>query len=202
LGGAESDTHFVTPEIGRAWQQIWDEDLVPYRELHAAMPIVMMNHAAYADSPGRNEPASASPFWITEVLRKRIGYRGIILSDDLEMGGILKFLPVEQAAVAAIEAGSDLLEICHSPELILRTYEALISEAENSGTFCRLLMAGARETARKRAALYPNGNPPELPANELEALRERMMRFSEKIGQATMEADVATPRATAPAETS
>jgi beta-N-acetylhexosaminidase len=202
LGGATSDTHFVTPEIGRAWQQIWDEDLVPYRELHAAMPMVMMNHATYSDSPGRNEPASASPFWITEVLRKRIGYRGIILSDDLEMGGILKFLPVEEAAVAAIQAGSDLLEICHSPELILRTYEALISEAESSGTFCRLLMAGARETARKRAVLYPGVEAPELTVAELETLRERMVRFSEKIAAATLEADAATPRATAPAETS
>jgi beta-N-acetylhexosaminidase len=202
LGGAESDTHFVTPEIGRSWQQIWDEDLVPYRELHAAMPIVMMNHAAYADSPGRNQPASASPFWITEVLRKRIGFRGIILSDDLEMGGILKFLPVEQAAVAAIEAGTDLLEICHSAELILRTYEALIAEAERSGTFCRLLMAGARETARKRAVLYASGEAPELAAGQLDALKEEMVRFSEKIAEATMMADAATPRATAPAETS
>ncbi len=202
LGGAASDTHFVTPEIGRAWQQIWDEDLVPYRELHSAMPIVMMNHAAYSDSPGRNEPASASPFWITEVLRKRIGYRGIILSDDLEMGGILKFLPVEEAAVAAIQAGTDLLEICHSAELILRTYEALIGEAERSGTFCRLLMAGARETARKRAALYSGGAAQELTVEQIEALRGRIVRFSEKIAEATMEADVATPRATAPAETS
>ena len=63
----------------------------------------------------KNEPASASRFWITQKLAKRIGYKGMILSDDLEMGGILKFLPVEEAAVAAIRAGSDLLEICHSP---------------------------------------------------------------------------------------
>ncbi len=57
------------------------------------MPMVMMNHAAYPKTPGKNEPASASRFWITETLRKRIGYKGIILSDDLEMGGILKFCP-------------------------------------------------------------------------------------------------------------
>ncbi len=71
--------------------------------------------------------------------------RGSFFSDDLEMGGILKFLPVEDAAVAAIRAGSDLLEICHSPELILRTYEALVSEGERSAAFRKLLLATARD---------------------------------------------------------
>jgi beta-N-acetylhexosaminidase len=202
LGGAASDTHFVTPEIGRSWQQIWSEDLVPYRELHAAMPMIMMNHAAYPHTPGKNEPASASTFWITEVLRKRIGYRGIILSDDLEMGGILKFLPVEEAAIAAINAGTDLLEICHSAELILRTYEALISEAERSGAFSRLLMAGARETARKRARLYAGRPAPSLTSTQLQGLQKKSVQFNEKMMALAAGAGTADPRNSAPAEIS
>ena len=67
--------------------------------------------------------------------RKRIGYRGLIFSDDLEMGGALKFLPIEGAAIEAIRAGMDLIEICHSPELILRCFESLIHEAERSKVF-------------------------------------------------------------------
>ncbi len=78
LGGATGDTHFVTPAIQRAWKQLWEEDVVPYRELHREMPMIMMNHAAYPRTPGGNEPASASRFWIAETLRKRIGYKGII----------------------------------------------------------------------------------------------------------------------------
>ncbi len=140
LGGASGDTHLLTPEITRTWKQMWNEDLVPYRELHADLPMIMVNHAAYPATPGGNRPASASDFWITKVLRRRIGYRGIIFSDDLEMGGILKFLPVEQAAIAAIRAGTDVLEICHSAELILRSYEAMISEAERSPAFKTLLL--------------------------------------------------------------
>jgi beta-N-acetylhexosaminidase len=200
LGGATGDTHFVTPEIERTWQQIWNEDLVPYRELHAAMPMVMMNHAAYPATPGKIRPASASDFWITTVLRKRIGYRGIILSDDLEMGGILKFLPVEQAAIAAVRAGSDLLEICHSAELILRSYEALIAEGERSAAFRTLLLGRAREVARKRQRLYPKRVVRPLTAKQLDALRERMLRFRDRI--AASEADAINPRAVAPAEIS
>lgn len=200
LGGATGDTHFVTPEIERTWQQIWDEDLIPYRDLHAAMPMIMMNHAAYPHTPGRNCPASASAFWITTVLRKRIGYRGIILSDDLEMGGILKFLPVDEAAVAAVRAGSDLLEICHSAELILRSYEALIAEAERSAAFRKLLLDRGREVARKRQRLYRKGVARPLTAKQFQTLQARVVRFRERI--AASEADAISPRAVAPAEIS
>ena len=202
LGGATGDTHFVTPEIERTWPQMWDEDVVPYRELHRAMPMIMMNHAAYPHTPGKNEPASASRFWITETLRKRIGYKGIILSDDLEMGGILKFLPVEEAAVAAIRAGSDLLEICHSAELILRSYDALVSEGERSAAFRKVLMATARDGARKRARLYARGVAPPLSANRLEALRKSILEFNQAVAAITNAAADAAPRAASPAEAS
>src|SRR5262249_6591723 len=145
---------------------------VPYRELHRTMPMIMTNHAAYPRTPGKNEPASASRFWINKTLRKKIGYKGIVLSDDLEMGGILKFLPVEEAAVAAIRAGSDLVEICHSAELILRSYEALISEAERSGAFRKYLLAAATVSTRKRARLYARGLPPVLKPKKLSSLRD------------------------------
>jgi len=202
LGGATGDTHFVTPEIQRTWPQLWDEDAVPYRELHREMPMIMMNHAAYPHTPGKNEPASASRFWIAETLRKRIGYKGIILSDDLEMGGILKFLPVEEAAVAAIRAGSDLLEICHSAELILRTEEALVSEGERSAAFRKMLLTTARDAARKRARLYASGVAPTLSAKKLEALRKSILDFNETVAAIVDASAIAAPRAASPAETS
>ena len=203
LGGAAGDTHFVTPAIQRAWKQLWEEDVVPYRELHREMPMIMMNHAAYPRTPGKNEPASASSFWIAETLRKRIGYKGIILSDDLEMGGILKFLPVEDAAVAAIRAGSDLLEICHSPELILRTYEALVSEGETVGGVSEGAdSTTARDSARKRARLYAKGVAPVLSVKKLEALRKSILDFNETVAALVDASAVAAPRASSPAEAS
>jgi beta-N-acetylhexosaminidase len=202
LGGAASDTHFVTPEIRRTWQQVWEEDLAPYRELHQQMPIVMTNHAAYPHTPGKDMPASASRFWITTVLRNRIGYRGMILSDDLEMGGILKFLPVDEAAVEAIRAGSDLVEICHSAELILRTYEALLTAAEKSAALRKLLLARAQESARKRARLYAGKIPPPLTAKQFEKLHDDVSRFRDTVSSAAAQPDAVAPRTTAPAETS
>jgi beta-N-acetylhexosaminidase len=166
------------------------------------MSIVMTNHAAYPESAGKDMPASASRFWISTVLRKRIGYGGMILSDDLEMGGILKFLPVDEAAVEAIRAGSDLVEICHSAELILRTYDALLTAAEKSASFRNLLLQRAQESGRKRARLYAGKIPPALTAKQFEKLRSDVTRFRENVSAMAVQPDAVAPRTTAPAETS
>jgi beta-N-acetylhexosaminidase len=184
LGGGSLDSHTETPAIHRTKSELWSADLAPYRELRNELPMVMVNHAAYPETPGKDRPASVSPYWITTVLRKRIGYRGVIFSDDLEMGGILKFMPIEEAALAAIRAGMDLIEICHTPEMILRAYEALIAEGERSAAFSKLLIARASEMARARARLFAGSVSPALTPRQFEALRGRILGFSETITKA------------------
>ena len=193
LGGGTLDSHRETPAIRRSTREMDREDLVPYRELRNDLPMIMVNHAAYPDTPGGNLPASASPYWITTVLRKRIGYRGIIFSDDLEMGGILKFLPIEEAVIAAVRAGMDLIEICHSPELILRAYESLLTEADRSKSFRNLLFARAAETSRKQHRILANFAPRPLTTKPFEALRTRILRFGEMIA-ATQPTQETKPR--------
>ena len=185
LGGGTRDSHLETPAIERSARELWREDLEPYRALRNELPIVMVNHAAYPRTPGKATPASVSPYWISNVLRKKIGYRGLVFSDDLEMGGILKFMPIEEAVIAAVRAGMDLMEICHSPDLILRGYEALLTEGERSRSFAGLLLARARRTARLRANLFSAGSPRRLTGKQFEALRARIVRFSEKIAKAS-----------------
>lgn len=189
LGGGTRDSHFETPRIERNWRDLWQEDLAPYRELRGELPIIMVSHASYPLTPARNLPATASPFWITKVLRKRIGYRGLIFSDDMEMGGILKHMPIEDAAIAAVRAGIDTLEICHSPELILRAYEALLGEAERSAAFRKVLHARARSVSRLRAGMFTAGAPRALSARQFDALRARILRFRQKVSSLVAESD-------------
>ena len=186
LGGGTLDSHLETPSIHRSRTELWLEDLAPYRELRKELPMVMVNHAAYPNTPGGARPASVSPYWITTVLQKRIGYKGIVFSDDLEMGGILKFMPIEDAVIAAVRAGMDLMEICHSPELILRAYEALISEAERSKTFAAMLADRAKRTGKLRARLYGARPARALTARQFDALRARIVRFSERVAEAQL----------------
>jgi beta-N-acetylhexosaminidase len=181
LGGGTRDSHMETPAILRSSDEIWREDLAPYRNLRDRLPMVMVNHAAYPATMGKYLPASVSHYWMTTVLRKRIGYKGIIFSDDLEMGGILKFMSIEEAVVSAVRAGIDLMEICHSPELILRAYEALVAEAEKSKSFAALLVARAKRNARLRAKLFSQPISSQLSERQFEALRARIQRFRGKI---------------------
>jgi beta-N-acetylhexosaminidase len=184
LGAGARDSHLETPAIHRSSQQLWRQDLLPYRELRDSLQMVMVNHAAYPDTQSRNRPASVSPYWITSVLRKRIGYRGIIFSDDLEMGGILKIMPIEQAAIESVRAGMDLLEICHSPELIIRAYESLLSEAEKSAAFRATLLMRAKLTAGQRQRLYAGSIPRALTSRQFEALRSQILRFTQIVADA------------------
>ena len=179
LGGGTLDSHLETPSIRRSWKQLWQEDLEPYRALCDRMPMVMVNHAAYPATLGKRRPASVSNFWINDVLRKRIRYRGIVVSDDLEMGGVTRFLPIAEAAVETVRVGSDLALICHHPEPVLSVFEALIAEAERSATFRRVLLERTRVSSRKRVKVFPPKMPPALSERQFESLRDRVMRFGE-----------------------
>jgi beta-N-acetylhexosaminidase len=187
LGGGTLDSHLETPKIERTWRQLWQEDLEPYRALRDQMPMVMVNHAAYPLTADPKRPATVSKFWMQTVLRKRIGYRGIVVSDDLEMGGVTKFMPIADAAIVTVRMGADLALICHHPEPILQTYEALIREGERSAVFHKILLGRARESARKRAKTFPAKMPAALNLKQFEALRVRILRFGETVAKAAPE---------------
>src|ERR1700722_16832354 len=94
LGEGTLDSHRDLPVIEKPLKKLWTEDLLPYRTLRAQMPMVMVAHAAYPQVTHDRTPASLSKIWITDILRKRIGYRNLIVSDDLEMGGVLAAAPI------------------------------------------------------------------------------------------------------------
>ncbi len=100
--------------------------MYPYRAMRRELPMVLVGHANYPDVTHDHTPASLSKKWITGVLRGKIGFRGLIVSDDLEMGGVLKAAPIEQATVEFVRAGGDLALLCHLEEGIVRSYEALL----------------------------------------------------------------------------
>lgn len=180
LGGGTLDSHQALPVINRSWQQMWEEDLLPYRKLARRLPIVMISHAAYPAITRDSLPASISPHWITEVLLRRLRYRGIVLSDDMEMGGILSQVAIGEAVVQAIACGTDIVEICHSPELIFLAYEALLSEAERSPAFEGRLRAAARKVATMRKQLPATPVKPPT-ARQLETLRVQLRSFTDAV---------------------
>ena len=180
LGGGTLDSHHALPVIDRGWDEMWRTDLLPYRRLAKTLPMVMVSHAAFPKAAGETNPASISSHWIREVLRRRIGFRGLVLSDDMEMGGILSQLPMEEAVIAAVRAGTDVVEICKDPALILPAYEALLTEAEKSQAFRKMVEAAAQRIAVTKRRLL--GEAPSKPAaaKMMEQLRRQISELAAK----------------------
>ena len=196
LGEATLDTHHELPSVDKPLRKLWDEDLVPYRSLslRRELPFVMVSHAAFPAVTKQRTPASLSKKWITDILRKKIGYRGLICSDDLEMGGVLAAAPIEQAIeqvmIGHIRAGGDLGLICHQEDFILRAHEALVREAERDARFARRVRESERRVlAFKKKAFSQKslaGRRISAPTSaRVEKLTRQLWEFGEEIRLAT-----------------
>ncbi len=182
LGEGKLDSHHELPVIEKSLKRLWAEDLTPYRTLARQLPFVMISHAAYPQVTKEKTPASLSKMWITDILKKRIGYRGLIVSDDLEMGGVLSAGPIGEAAVEFVQAGGDLCLVCHREDFILQAEEGLIKAAERDKRFAKCISDSARRTLsfkKKWRTELRSGKPPSQAA--FEKLSRRLWEFGEQV---------------------
>ena len=187
LGEANLDTHHELPSVEKPFKKLWDQDLVPYRIMRSELPFVMISHAAFPAVTKDRTPASLSKKWITDVLCKKIGYRGLVCSDDLEMGGVLAAAPIEQATIGHIRAGGDLALICHQEDFILRAHEAMIREAERDRGFARRVQESARRVLAFKKEHLTRARPAAPTAHRVEMLTRRLWEFGEETRLATLD---------------
>jgi beta-N-acetylhexosaminidase len=186
LGEASLDSHLTLPVINKSWKKLWAEDLLPYRKLHKQFPFIMTAHAAYPAVTKDGTPASISQKWLTGILKKKIGYRGIVLADDLEMGGVLAAAPIQDAAVRTIRAGSDMFLVCHKEEDVHAIFEAVNHEAERDKKFAALVSKAADHVLRFKAKAKALRKVAARPADKTVAkLRAALERFDRQLARAT-----------------
>jgi beta-N-acetylhexosaminidase len=188
LGEGRLDTHKDLPVIEKPLKKMWADDLLPFRALRAQLPFVMISHAAYPQVTKDRTPASLSKVWISDILRKRIWYRGLIVSDDLEMGGVRAAAPVGQAAVEFIRAGGELCLVCHREEFVLQAYEELARTAERDSRFARRAAQAAGRVASYKKKwtrmLHAGGGARAIPTpspTAAEELARRLWEFGEQV---------------------
>lgn len=111
-GRTPLDSHLVLPEVDAPRSELERTELAPFRRaLDAGCPAVLVAHVRYpALDP--DWPASLSPAIVGDLLRGRLGFRGLVLSDDLEMGAVRDRWGVDGAAVKFLLAGGDLALVC------------------------------------------------------------------------------------------
>jgi beta-N-acetylhexosaminidase len=132
LGASHQDSHEFLPTITRSREKLLAEDVLPFLQLKNRLSAVMVSHGHYTAFDGPDpKPATLSKTVVHDVLRRQVGFDGVIVTDDMEMGAITRFGTISDAVVGAIQAGSDMSLICHTAEKIQAAHEALIHAAES-----------------------------------------------------------------------
>lgn len=115
-GFVEADSHTEIPVDSRRLEEIWLQDVAPYREaLSKRLTGVMPAHVIYEKVDPN--PAGFSKFWLQGILRQRIQFDGVIFSDDLTMEGATVVGDIVDRANAAAQAGCDMVLVCNRPDL-------------------------------------------------------------------------------------
>src|ERR1044072_6302985 len=132
IGAGEVDTHEEIPVINLSQEDLVMQDLSPYIELFTQrqdeddrVRVIMISHGGFpkislntGEIGGKLFPASINRQIVTRLLRGQLGYKHLVVTDDMEMGAILRYYSIEEAAALAFEAGEDMILICSSTEAV------------------------------------------------------------------------------------
>jgi beta-N-acetylhexosaminidase len=136
-GDTDRDSHGVLPEIAASFDLLWDRELVPYRMLaREGIPAIMSGHLAFPNTPAASTPASLSSWFLQDVLREKIGFKGMVITDDLMMNGAtLSAGSLSQAAKQAFLAGNDIIMLSKTPALNDPVWTSLVLAMREDGGF-------------------------------------------------------------------
>ncbi|OGR85564.1 MAG: hypothetical protein A2901_01875 [Elusimicrobia bacterium RIFCSPLOWO2_01_FULL_54_10] len=163
-GHAPVDAHLGLPIIQSTWEEMEAVHLKPFlKALEVGVDSVMTSHPYYPNlDPEPNMIATFSRKIVHERLRKNYGYKGVIFSDDLEMGAIKAVSPIDQAGIRATQAGHDILLVCHDMNLQKQVYQALFGAYKSKTLPLRELEESyerIEELINKRKKRFEGGAP-------------------------------------------
>ena len=187
LGAATVDSHDELPSVSLSKQELIATDLVPYQKMIASesVKMVMVAHAAYpsldlqeTDQNGRLLPSSLSFHIVTTLLREKIGFGGVAITDDLEMGAIVKNYGMGEACKMAISAGNDMLAVCANEDAVREGYEAVLKAVEEGAIGITRI-----DEAVSRIQKLRNGLSASLPfdANRLSQLSSQIADLNSRL---------------------
>lgn len=193
LGASGVDSHEELPLVDIAEDELFETDLFPYRALFKTENVgaVMVAHAAYPqtslqeiDSSGKLLPSSMSYNFVTELLRRQLKFDGVVITDDLEMGAIVKNYGIGEACTRAILAGVDMPAVCADPQNVRAGFYAVLDAYKNNEISESRIDKSLRRIARLKNSF---GKPAPFDSDRLQFLSDEIARLNEKISSQNTE---------------
>lgn len=131
-GDTATDSHYALPIINKTLDELKSVEFVPFKKaIEEKVPAIMVSHILMPQIDANN-PASMSKTIITDILRKDLKFDGLIVTDDMTMGAVTNELDITTACINSINAGADLLLVCHGYDNEINVINA-IKDAVNNG---------------------------------------------------------------------
>jgi beta-N-acetylhexosaminidase len=166
-GDTSQDSHLTLPRLPHAMARLRALELAPFAAYaRAGLASIMTAHVVF-EALDPDIPATFSARALTELLRGELGFKGVLVSDDLEMKAIADRYGIGEGAVRAVGAGVDLLLVCHKPERQQEAIVALATEAKKSPAFRARLEEASDRVANLRDRFAA---PPRPAAESLQVL--------------------------------
>ncbi len=165
-GNTDKDSHGSLPVINDSLKKLWDRDLLPYRFLiKEDIPAIMSGHLSFPAILNNKNPASLSYFFLTEILKKKMGFKGMIVTDDLYMGGVRSGgMSTADICIQSIEAGNDFILLSHPPSEEEKVWEILSKRMKENKEFrLRVKDAALKVLLTKINYLKSSSAPPLYP---------------------------------------
>ena len=189
IGAGEVDSHEQMPVVKLSHDDLIAQDLAPYIELFQRrddrVRCVMVSHGGFPNidikqemTGGVLEPASLNYNIVTKLLRDELGFKHLVITDDLEMGAIARHCEIDEAAVRAFLAGEDMLLICATPEKIRRGYHALLAAAREDKLPQERVHGSLKRIAAMKALVEP---PLPLDRERFDALSQQVAQLNSKL---------------------
>ena len=189
IGAGEVDSHEEMPVVQLSHDDLIAQDLAPYIELFQRrddrVRCVMVSHGGFpnidireAVTGGLLEPASLNYNIVTKLLREELGYKHLVVTDDLEMGAIARHCEIEDAAVRASLAGEDMLLICASPDKIRRGFNGLLDAAKRGLLSEDRIAESLERVAKTKTIIQP---PYPLDLERFQVLADEILGLNSKL---------------------
>lgn len=147
------DSHHALPTDERHWEEISRQDMVPFRRLiKAGIEAVMPAHIVYPHVD--NAPAGFSSRWISQCLRQQWNFSGLVISDDLTMGGAVGWGDMEARANASLAAGCDAILVCNDPQAAQQVLTAWVHRPWEENLALRWTLMRHRASTAEVAGRY------------------------------------------------